>query len=318
LQVWRNKQPVTPTRRVEGADLICELSGLEAPLLLGGDDLLLTMTWQQTDAELQKLGDARRLAAPRMENLAVVESLWDVEMAPSHFLFRDPPGFDPSYAWKFAGYAWWRTPTRSPQDLGEWIRAEDGPQLESLTGWGNRYQFARLGEPGVLSLWTMTGSGIVLLGTGVFAAVGLILLQSSRTRNLVTVLSGAVLLAAAGVAFPSTTLVLLQPAAVGVLLALVGSVAQHLLRRRRPDPLSVASASSYPIPPGSSIRQPIPVIGSDENTLLRPPSKDKAPTPAESGSRACGTRRESRWIAARPPAGSVPVCYLSCSLQSLG
>lgn len=286
LQVWWNNGPVTPTRRVEGGELVCELSGLEVPSGLGGDERLLTMTWQQTDAELQRLGDTRRLAAPRMENLAVVESLWDVEIAPSHVLFQDPPGFDPTHTWKFAGYAWWRTPKHSLRDLSNWIHAEDGPPLEVSTGWGNRYQFARLGAPGVLSLWTMTGSGIVLLGTGAFAAVGLILLQSSRTRNLVTVLAGAVLLAAVGVAFPSTALVLLQPAAVGVLLALVGSFAQHLLRRRRPDPLSVASVSSYPIPPGSSIRQPIPVIGSDENTLIRPPSKDKTPVPADSGSRA--------------------------------
>lgn len=101
-----------------------------------------------------------------------------------------------------------------------------------------------------------------------------------------TVVVCAVALAGLGVVFPSTAQVLLQPAAVGLLLAVSFSLVQHVLKRRRPDPMAMASGSSYPIPAGSSIRQAAPVIGSDENTMIRSGSKDKTPVPTETGSRA--------------------------------
>jgi hypothetical protein len=195
-----------------------------------------------------------------------------VELPPHQHLFTEPDGFSPEYRWRSGRLFWARHPEWSVADLEDWIGAS-GPSLTAAASDGNRYVFGTFGPPPPLSFRTMSQSAIVLIGAGTALLLGLVLVKWPVTRHVLTIISAGFVVALLGVWFPAPVQVLLQPAALGLLLAIIAAAIDGFVNRRsRPVTVTLTSSSGFAGPASSHPRTPVAGVGSNEFTSLRPPS----------------------------------------------
>lgn len=203
----------------------------------------------------------------------VTQMLWELTLPPAQHLFAPPKDFTPEYRWEFGGLFWRRSANRSPQELREWINATDGPRQLPITNSEHRYLFSRFGATEQVSLRTMTQSGLVLVGAGLAFALGLLLVKVPVTRHALTVLAVGLTFSLIGLWFPGPLLLLLQPAVLGIVLALVAVTIDVMVkRRRRPAAVTLSSPSGFmttPAPMSHEISVGVGV-GSEEYTSVRP------------------------------------------------
>ncbi len=134
----------------------------------------------------------------------------------------------------------------------------------------------------------MSQSAIVLIGAGLALVLGLVLIKVPGTRNVLTVLVIAVLVSALGLWQTSPILVLLQPAGLGVLLAVTAAVLDGWVKRRRhARGLTITSPSGFVTSPSSIERQRAIGVGSNDFTALRadPGAMVQPVTTSEAGTR---------------------------------
>ena len=137
---------------------------------------------------------------------------------------------------------------------------------------------------------TMSLSFAVLFGAGLSLAAGFVLLYLPLTRNVLTFLTVAFAVAVIAVWFPTPVELLLQPAVLGLLLAVVAAMINSVLRRGKRTPvLTLSSPSDFGIrvSSASSVGKPLALgAGSEEPTVIRPtahPHREAISAP-ESGS----------------------------------
>jgi hypothetical protein len=91
---------------------------------------------------------------------------------------------------------------------------------------------------------------------------------------VLTVLSLAFVIALLGVWFAAPMQVLLQPALLGVALAVIAAAIDAFVKRRaRPLTVTLTSSSSFMTPASSHTRMPVTGVGSNEFTSVRPPAE---------------------------------------------
>jgi hypothetical protein len=144
----------------------------------------------------------------------------------------------------------------------------------------NQYLFATFGDPPALVFRAMKQWSITLIGAGTALLIGLALLWRPALRHAVTFLGVAFLVALIGIWYPAPVQLLLQPAILGVVLALVAaSIESYLKRSSRAVTVTLASSSGFMAPLSSHSRSPAVGVGSNEFTSLCPPPE----TPQNSG-----------------------------------
>jgi hypothetical protein len=202
-------------------------------------------------------------------------------------LFTEPAGYAPEFHWRSGRLFWSREPDLSKGDLEQWIGGGAGPAEAAAAADGNRYVFGTFGPPRQMVFRAMSQSGVVLIGAGTALLLGLVLVKWPATRHVLTFLSVGFVVALLGVWNAAPVQVLLQPAALGVLLATVAAAIDGMVHRRaRPVTVTVTSSNPFMAPASSHPRSPVAGVGSNEFTSVRPPP---APRPAgqlsESGNR---------------------------------
>lgn len=197
------------------------------------------------------------VAAPKFAGKSWVgQSIWEIVLTDSQLLFADPKGFTSQNRWRregLGGTLWVRQPQQSPTDLQQWLPGIDRSGLNYPEQSGNRYQFACFGSHSRMQFQSMSWPMIVGIGSGLSLVLGLMFQYVPGARNVLSLLLIAFVTAIVGVWYTSPVLLLLQASGLGLVLAIVSSLIQRFIRRRRSGMVTVHSASDYIPSVGSSV-----------------------------------------------------------------
>ncbi len=165
---------------------------------------------------------------------------WELILPRDEHVVFNPKGFVCEYTWGWNGFFWGQQPLCKRDYAADWMGAalEGRAAATELPGDAerhgtNRYVFSTLGEPMQCRFRTMGRSWIVLPASLGALLVGLVLIYVPLSRHPVSLLAASVGLAAVGLIFPASTLLLLQASALGLALALMAGLLQRSLARRR-------------------------------------------------------------------------------------
>lgn len=214
--------------------------------------------------------------------------LWQVVLPFDQHLFTEPAGFAPGYRWRSGKPFWSREPDLSAPSLDQWIGASAGPSGAPMPDGGNGYVFGAYDQAPRLVFRAMSRSGIVFIGAVTAWLLGMVLVKWPATRHVLTFLTVGFAVSLLGVWFTVPVQVLLQPAVLGVLLAVLAAMIDSFLKRRaRPVTVTLTSPSGLTTPASSHARGPAAGVGSNDYTSLRTP-EDALPAGelSETGNRA--------------------------------
>jgi hypothetical protein len=286
---WWNDGELRPGRGTKSTDGTTHFD-LRLPDGAGKRGRLLTIDFLASARTVARVGTAFSLAAPRLsDEQATARVYWFVSLPSHQHLLTDPERFSPLYRWLPRRLYWSREPDLSAADLAKWIGAAGGPAPRPAPVGDNDYLFGAYGPPPVLAFRSMSQSAIVLIGAGTALVLGLVLVKWPATRHVLTVLSLAFVISLLGVWFAAPMQVLVQPALLGVALAVIAAAIDAFVKRRaRPLTVTLTSSSSFMTPTSSHARMPVLGIGSNEFTSVRPPTEAgrSAGQLSESGNRA--------------------------------
>jgi hypothetical protein len=181
----------------------------------------------------------RSIDFPRFPSKVWVSETWfEVVLPAGSQLFDPPPDMSPQYTWQRKVAVWMRQFTpRYEARRAALLSASDDPQLEVSRG--NRYAFNAVGTVTRATVGAMSQSLIVLIGAGLTLFLGFLFGRVPATRNVLSLLVLAFLFALASVWHLELMQLLVQPALLGLLLAVVATAFDKATRRRlawaRPD-----------------------------------------------------------------------------------
>jgi hypothetical protein len=236
---------------------------------------LLTVDYSLESASPFGWTDTHELLAPQFPpNVWVEETVWEILLPYNQHLFIEPAGFTPHYRWSRDTIFYSRSPTTEFSDLDLWISTSDGPSLDSVFSRGNAYLLSRFGPTTSIAFRSMSQSIVVLFGAGLALAVGFLLMKVPLTRNVLSALAAAFIVAAASVWYTAPVQLLLQPALLGLLLAIAAVLIDATVKREKsPAVLTLPSPSDFGSQPGlpSTIeRSRHSHVEAEEQTAVRP------------------------------------------------
>ena len=234
---------------------------------------LLTIAYQLPKQRPLGVGAERKLGVPEiLSDGTQTQTFWQVQLPANQHLWTLPAGFTPEFDWERVGGWWSRVPRQSPEDLEKWVGAAPGEKATSplLTG-GNRYLFSSLEGPSLMQFRTLSSPLIILIGASLALVCGFILVNVPSTRHVLTFLWLGFATTLVGLWYSEPVLVLLQPAALGLVLALLASVAQRWFKKSRLQPVLTLAAPSDILVATSSREEPLPPgFPTDEPTQSHP------------------------------------------------
>jgi hypothetical protein len=268
---WLGKQSVTPHRTGEPGGATAEHE-INLPRRPGSGDSLLTLDFHSPPTSQAGFADLRQLLQPVLPGeIWTPQTFWEVTLPGDQHLFSNLSMLLPEFQWKKQGLFWQRVSTRSNADLDRWISASEGPDPLAPLSQGNHYLFSQFGAPQTAWIRTMNLAAIVLIGAGLAWVLGMVLVKVPVSRSVLTLLLIGFGMAAAGLWFPGPMLLLLQPAGLGVLLAVAAAGIDSVIkRRRRRGVVTLSSPSGFMTAPSSINRDAVVGVGSNEFTSIRP------------------------------------------------
>ena len=204
--------------------------------------------------------DLRTVQLPQLpKDVSVVRSIWELELPAGQHLFIGPGDLTREHEWHRSGVHWSRVPFSSYLKERQTATTESR-QLTSLSDARQVYAFSSIGPIETVRFQSMTLSLIVMLGAGMTLAAGFLFWSLPLTRNMLALLLIAFGVSLLSLWFLEPIQLLLQPAVLGVVLAIVASLID--LKSRRPTlPALSVSATPVPIPSMGSQMHEISVTG---------------------------------------------------------
>ena len=174
----------------------------------------------------------------------VRQARWELTTPSSLHLFRSPQALAPGFQWLRRGVGYHRTTTIDTLVS----READWPDLSDPAG---RYVFTSTGLPGPLEFTLIARSWLVLLGATITLSFAFLLFKAPVRVQLPLVLLAGFLVAVAAVQYLEPLQVLLQPALLGLALALAAVSIDSWNRHENGAPvLTVPSESEFVQPMG--------------------------------------------------------------------
>jgi hypothetical protein len=207
-----------------------------------------------------------------LEGAVVLQSLWQVHVPWSQALVGVPEGWSDENEWYWDFYYWKRRPWRSFSRLLAWVSGSAAQpfNLDEVLGEeqddSHAYLFGRSGQPVALRPWVVSRALLVAICSGSVLLLALCLMLFKVRFTVVWALVAALGLLLAVVAHPSVLLLVLQSAASGVVLGLLGLLIHALIERARFAP--TVGPISAPPEPLAGTASPVGV-GSDDSTAIR-------------------------------------------------
>jgi hypothetical protein len=204
------------------------------------------------------------------------QTFWQIQLLGKQHLWTLPAGFIPEFDWQFHSGWWSRTQRQSPQALRSWIGdAAASKSTTDLAMNGNRYVFSSLDANTRMSFRTLSSPIIILIGAGFMFLFVFVLWNLPSSRHVLTLLWLGFLTAFAGLWYSEPVLVLLQPACLGLGMAVLAIIAHRWRTKSRGiDPVVTLGTPSDILAAASSSHQPL-LTGPEapsEPTETRPPA----------------------------------------------
>jgi hypothetical protein len=221
------------------------------------------------------------------EGGVVLQAVWEVRLPWSMALVGIPPGWSDENRWGWTGLSWKRIPRKQAAAQNEWLlgATASASAIDDFVGSGaddsDRYLFSRRGQPTELRAWVVPGSVLVGIGSGFTLVIGfLAIFLRIRFRTVWLVIAVVAVLAAVLVE-PTVTILLLQAAALGALLTLLGLLIERSIEQSSFSWLTArrGAAPAVRLATDSSLNRSASV-GSDDSTAIRvrvPSTLDHAP-----------------------------------------
>ncbi len=200
------------------------------------------------------------------------ETIWEISIPFGHNLFINPEEYSSASPWERSIIFWSRRPRYD--NLSQWIAPENVLSNQSAYSPQNRYQFESVGEMGPMRFHSMSQSFVVFLGAGLSLAIGFVLLRISFTRNALTVLMLAFAVACFALWFPGPVLLLLQPAILGLMLAVGALYLENLTKRHRARTVVAVSSPTDYYTPASSVSQEVAAADPANDPTIHRPASD--------------------------------------------
>jgi hypothetical protein len=219
---------------------------LVVPLVPSADERVVEVWYsipRQSSGLAASLAD---LTPPLVEGAGQArQCYWQVCLPGREHLLVEPAGFTPELAWVWRGSYWERLGTLDQTALEKWIQASS---QRTLPDEWNVYLFSTFRSPTSMTLVVLPRSVILWTLGGAVLVLGLMFLNVRAVRRPSIVLVLAVALAAAGLSWPTSALVLAQGAAVALLVIALAALWQWSLTGQTPYGVhSTPPSSSSPI-----------------------------------------------------------------------
>lgn len=153
------------------------------------------------------------------QSVWVNETIWEVQL-PFGFHLSEYPGLKPLFSWTRNGVIWVREPNAvyTSERQAAFDKLPESFQFER-----NFYAFRGFSPVASVQFRSMNRSLILLIGAGFALALGFVFYRFPLTRNVFSLVVLAFIFAVASVWYLEPMLLLLQPAVVGILLALTAT-----------------------------------------------------------------------------------------------
>lgn len=199
---------------------------------------------------------------------------WVCHLPRDEHLIINPTGFVPEYQWRWNGWAWGRVPRWTPADLEVWVGARPG----GLSPEGmNTYLFSTIGRFPPTSLYTAGRSVLVLTASLAALGLGILVIYVPALRHPVWILAVGIGLGASALLWPEQTVLGIQAAVLGVILAVVAALLQRRIAARQTATARIAASL---LDQESTQRQYLPPPpGSTGSTHLMPPVSASTASP---------------------------------------
>jgi len=224
--------------------------------------------------------DLRTVRLPTLPaDASIVHSWWELELPPGQHLFIGPSDLTVEQRWQRAGIVWARQPLASyaKQRNDGFVEAA---ALTNLSDTSRAYAYSSIGRIEMPRFQSMSRTLILLLGAGITLAMGFLFWNLPATRNMLTLLLVAFGVSLLSLWFLEPIQLLLQPAILGVVLAILASLVDFKSRQQSTIYIPPALPGAVP---------PVPVI-----PAVSPSQGYEVGTPARGSS------------VARPPSGPMP------------
>ena len=240
----------------------------------------------------------------------VLQALWEVRLPWSMALVGIPRGWCDENRWGWTGLSWKRSPGKQTAGQNEWLlgATASARAIDDFTGTGtddsDRYLFSRRGKPTDLLVWIVPGSWLIGICSGLTLVIGFLAIFFRLRFRTIWLVSAVVAVLVAVLVEPTVTFLLLQAAALGALLTLVGLLIERSIERSSLSWLRAERGGVAAVRPAaeSSLNRSAGV-GSDDSTAIRvrvPSTLDHAPAAVV----APEARPEARSSTVRRPSGA--------------
>ncbi len=203
----------------------------------------------------------------------VDKTIWEMQLPQDQHLFTYPE-LVPQIQWVRNFVFWHRRATSAYLAERAEMNTPDVPQEFQFQD-GTFFAFRGFGPVQKIEFQTMNRSLILLLGAGLTLLVGFVFWRLPATRNVFSLIVISFAFAVAGLWYVEPILLLLQPAALGVLLALTATIVDSTSRSRGVD----QSSHSSPILRSASKSPDDDSRRSAATRLYRPLSASKPKVP---------------------------------------
>lgn len=200
---------------------------------------------------------------------------WQLILPRDEHVIAGPEGLVHEFRWGWDGVFWGRTPLLEQPELETWVGASRGKDQPEAA---NCYLFSSLGKIPPCTVRTAGRSWIVLWASLAALAAGLSLIYVPASRHPATLFVGAVLLVGAWVLFPEPTVLVLQAASLGLVLALLAGLLQRGLARRRRGVTLLGTSISVLEKDSTQTQYRPEMVGGEASTetAAHPPEQDDA------------------------------------------
>ncbi|MCA9077177.1 MAG: hypothetical protein KDA93_19275 [Planctomycetaceae bacterium] len=188
----------------------------------------------QCPGEAADGSEIQTIQFPQFPSGVWVEQMWwELRLPPSQHLFVTPMVMTPQFQWEREGIIWKRKPKLSYEELCASLWDKKASNQISEPESGNIYPFKRFGPTSEVSFRTMSMSVIVFLGAGFTFLASFLFLKVPAARHPLLWLTIGTLVLTSSLWYLQPMLLLLQPAAFGLLLPFCAALFEYLTNGRR-------------------------------------------------------------------------------------
>lgn len=218
----------------------------------------LSINYRSTAPPLSWLRTASATCPTMPDDTPVEDVVWQVILPTGEHLADWETNASPCFSWIPGSFGWSRQPTEEFQDLGTWLNPNGEFSSAAQTAAGNAYAFQLPTLRQGIRISTVDQSFLLLFGSGIAFLAAFLIIRFSPRRFVIAVPAVGLLVSLASLKYAAALQLLLQPALLGVLLAVIAYQIDRRRYRRGYGAFSMdrTRRSTVAVPPTASVAPP--------------------------------------------------------------